>query len=95
MLEDFADAVVVVTGGASGIGRGIAEEVAARGARVVVSDVNDARLAEVGKALTDRGIENLTAHCDVTNDAGPNSDGSQASAGRAFACGVSLPIPVG
>jgi NAD(P)-dependent dehydrogenase (short-subunit alcohol dehydrogenase family) len=69
VLESFLDAVVVVTGGASGIGRAIAEEVGARGARVVVSDMNDLRLTEVGEALTAKGVENLTVHCDVTSDA--------------------------
>lgn len=69
MLESFVDAVVVVTGGASGIGWAIAEEVGARGARVVISDMNDLRLTEVGEALTARGVENLTVHCDVTSDA--------------------------
>jgi NAD(P)-dependent dehydrogenase (short-subunit alcohol dehydrogenase family) len=45
-------AVVVVTGGASGIGRGIAERAAAQAARaVVVADVDATRAAEVAATL--------------------------------------------
>ena len=42
----FSGRVAVVTGAASGIGRGLATELAARGARLALSDVNAAGLAE-------------------------------------------------
>jgi NAD(P)-dependent dehydrogenase (short-subunit alcohol dehydrogenase family) len=49
----FAGRVVVITGGASGIGRALGERFAAEGARVVLADVEEARLsatvAELGK----------------------------------------------
>ena len=49
----FRDRVVVITGGASGIGRALGERFAADGARVVLADVERDRLertaAELGK----------------------------------------------
>ena len=68
-LDTFDDAVVVVTGGASGIGRGIASEAGFRNARVVVADVNEERLDETARDLAGRGIEHLALRCDVTSDA--------------------------
>jgi short-subunit dehydrogenase len=44
--QAFAGKVAVVTGAASGIGRGLATELSARGARLALSDVNEAGLAE-------------------------------------------------
>lgn len=44
--------VCIVTGAASGIGRGIAEHLAARGASLVLADLDVERLAEVGDAVT-------------------------------------------
>ena len=48
--------VALVTGGASGIGRGCAEKLAAEGAFVVVTDVQDAKGAEVVAAIEKAGL---------------------------------------
>jgi NAD(P)-dependent dehydrogenase (short-subunit alcohol dehydrogenase family) len=50
-MKRLQDKVAVVTGGASGIGRAIAERYVAEGARVVLFDVNKELLDEVGGAL--------------------------------------------
>jgi len=52
----------IVTGGASGIGEGCARQLAARGAKVVIADLQD----EKGNALATE-IGGAFAHVDVTN----------------------------
>ncbi|MGK0500243.1 MAG: NAD(P)-dependent dehydrogenase (short-subunit alcohol dehydrogenase family), partial [Oceanicoccus sp.] len=58
----------VITGGAVGIGAGTARLAARRGAKVVVSDMND----EPGEALVSEingtGGKAIYQHCDVTNE---------------------------
>jgi NAD(P)-dependent dehydrogenase (short-subunit alcohol dehydrogenase family) len=50
-VTSIRGAVAVVTGGASGIGRGIAEEFIERGARVVIADINAERLAQTASEI--------------------------------------------
>ena len=47
----FEGRIAVVTGGASGIGRSCAEVFAARGARVVVADIDSARAEAVAESV--------------------------------------------
>jgi NAD(P)-dependent dehydrogenase (short-subunit alcohol dehydrogenase family) len=60
------DAVVIVTGGASGLGGATADAVVAAGGRVVIADVNEATAAEKLKAL---GAAATFVKCDVTSEA--------------------------
>jgi len=53
----------VVTGGASGLGRGTAEALAAAGVKVAIFDINDALGEEVA-----RSIGGLFAHVDITDE---------------------------
>ncbi|MCJ7437921.1 MAG: SDR family oxidoreductase [Acidimicrobiia bacterium] len=66
---DVDGKIAVITGGASGIGRSTALELARRGADIVVADVNDERIAEVQGEVEALGRRYLGVHCDVTNDA--------------------------
>lgn len=69
MGKGFEGKVVVVTGGASGIGRGIALAFAARGANVAIADIHAARLAATVRELEALGVAAIGARCDVTQDA--------------------------
>src|SRR4051794_9225662 len=66
--QRFSEQVAVVTGGASGIGLGVAKRLASEGAHVVLFDVDAANLTA---AQTDLKLANLSvemAVVDVTNE---------------------------
>jgi NAD(P)-dependent dehydrogenase (short-subunit alcohol dehydrogenase family) len=69
--RDFDGAVIIVTGGSTGLGRAIAVEVAGRGARaVVVNYAKSAEEAEVTAGLVrEAGAEAVLAQGDVADDA--------------------------
>ena len=67
-MEDLEGRVVVITGGASGVGRGIAEAFAETGARLVLADIHEERLAETARML-DRGSGVVTHRTDVRDPA--------------------------
>ncbi|WP_225009154.1 SDR family NAD(P)-dependent oxidoreductase [Novosphingobium percolationis] len=55
MMQDFKDKVVVITGGASGIGYALAEGALDRGAKVVISDIREDTLADAVASLSAKG----------------------------------------
>jgi len=65
----FAGKVVVITGGAGGIGRAAAVRFAAEGARVVLVDLDSAALAQSVAAVEKAGAEVLAVEADVTKAA--------------------------
>jgi NAD(P)-dependent dehydrogenase (short-subunit alcohol dehydrogenase family) len=58
--------VAVVTGGASGIGWGLAEAFAARGLAVALADVEASALEDAASRLATRGVEVLAVRTDVS-----------------------------
>jgi meso-butanediol dehydrogenase/(S,S)-butanediol dehydrogenase/diacetyl reductase len=66
MAERFADRVVIVTGGVSGIGEASARRFAAEGAKVVVADINKDLIAAVPENFNANVTGRVT---DVTNEA--------------------------
>jgi NAD(P)-dependent dehydrogenase (short-subunit alcohol dehydrogenase family) len=61
--------VAIVTGGASGIGQALCHALAARGAAVIVADINPAGALDVAAAIRDRGGHAAAQQVDVA-DAG-------------------------
>ncbi|KAK4496417.1 hypothetical protein PRZ48_012397 [Zasmidium cellare] len=57
----------IVTGGASGIGRGIAEELAVNGAKVAILDITEEAGQNVVSGLKDKGHEALFVKTDVAS----------------------------
>jgi NAD(P)-dependent dehydrogenase (short-subunit alcohol dehydrogenase family) len=66
MTQSIENLRAVVTGGASGIGGAIAQELSARGAKVIVADVNEAGLVETLSSLN-ASCSRFT--CDVSDHA--------------------------
>lgn len=62
----LSDKTVVVTGAAMGIGRAIAERLAAEGAWVAVTDRDEETARQVAEAIQQRGGKALAAFLDVT-----------------------------
>ncbi len=65
--EWFAGRIALVTGGASGLGRGIALAMARVGCDLVLVDLDEARLREVSSTIEDMGKKCLTRRVDVSS----------------------------
>jgi len=68
-MEDLQGKVAVITGGASGIGRAVAEKAAAEGMRIVIGDIEEGPLKEAEGELTGRGAEAIGVVTDVSDAA--------------------------
>lgn len=66
-LYDFREMVIVVTGGASGIGLAVVRAFARAGAQVEMWDLRPAALQEAVAHLADDGLQVTPVECDVTS----------------------------
>jgi NAD(P)-dependent dehydrogenase (short-subunit alcohol dehydrogenase family) len=82
MATLLKDKVAIVTGAGSGIGREIAYQLAAEGARVVVSDVSDRGGNETVARLRDKGAAAIYVHADMAKAA--DNEALVAAATKAF-----------
>lgn len=66
-MKDLGGQVAIVTGGAAGIGKGIASVLAREGARVVIADIDLDRAEASASELSDTGLAVIAVRCDVTS----------------------------
>ncbi len=66
---DLTGKVAIVTGGAMGIGFGIAERLAKSGAKVLIADMNEEAAAESEQKLSSQGYEVKSVKTDVSSKA--------------------------
>jgi NAD(P)-dependent dehydrogenase (short-subunit alcohol dehydrogenase family) len=68
-MDSIVGKTAIVTGGASGIGRALCEQLGMRGAVLTVADIDPEKLEETVSALTRRGCDVRGALLDVTDHA--------------------------
>jgi NAD(P)-dependent dehydrogenase (short-subunit alcohol dehydrogenase family) len=66
-MNPFNGRVAVITGGAGGIGFGMADAFAARGAKIALADLDEPGMAARAETLRGRGVEVLCVRTDVTD----------------------------
>jgi len=68
-MFDFNNRVAVITGGASGIGLGLASKLAKEGMRIVLADIESSALERACDSLRSSGADVLGVQCDVSDRA--------------------------
>ena len=66
-MSSFSGKVALVTGGASGLGQGLCEELSRRGAKVILTDINAEAALTLAKRLQQAGGNVEAATLDVTS----------------------------
>ncbi len=68
IMKELVGKIAVVTGGASGIGKGIAKKLLENGAEVVIADINKDKLEYAKKELEQNGKKVICKLVDVTKE---------------------------
>ena len=68
-MKDLQGKVAVITGGASGIGRAVADRAAAEGMKIVLADIEEGPLKAAEDELTSNGVEAVGVVTDVADAA--------------------------
>src|SRR5512133_2054801 len=68
MKNPYKDKTAMVTGGASGMGRELCRGLAARGARVMIADINGGEAERAASELTAAGFNARAVALDVTDE---------------------------
>lgn len=79
-MKDFQDKVAVITGAGSGIGSALADELAARGARLALSDVDQERVAETARRCANHGTQVRSYQLDVSDRSALNAHAAEVAA---------------
>lgn len=79
-MRDFKNKNVFITGGASGIGLGMAQRFAQRGANLILVDIDHQALAQAQRLIAVHGGNCLTIHFDVRDPEAWQAAGDQAEA---------------
>ena len=67
MIKEFEGKVALITGGASGIGLGLAKAFAKRGMKLVLADINKEALDKVSKEFNEKNVDVLSVITDVSD----------------------------
>ena len=67
-LLDFTGKVAVITGAAQGFGKLLAEELGQRGAKLVITDINESAVYKVAEDIAATGVEVFALKCDVAKN---------------------------
>jgi len=68
-VESLGNKVVIVTGGGMGLGEALCEEMASRGAMVVVADINQEAAERVASSIVRKGLRGTAVVVDVSREA--------------------------
>lgn len=67
-MKRFEKQVAIITGGAEGLGKGIAERIASEGGRVVLFDINKSLLDQTAEEFLKKGFEAEAYEVDVSSE---------------------------